>query len=235
MSAFATALTVLTWAKRSKCTAHGHRRVYGRLISPKNDTNIVYRSFTGEGSRIIVTWDGLNGSGQQISAQMLAAVIYDLGEGTEPEPENGGSATNAPPGFDSVTQVPGDEAQTVWYPKTASAALANGWTSFFVAQPPMPPVKVDGKWFPWEVVFGAAPLREVQITLKQQEQFAAKSRMQAFGGASPSSPAGDSPARGFVFSYPFAHKALGTAGVFWQGHHPWLFPNNRPPRGLPYG
>lgn len=49
-------------------------------ITPADDTNTIYRTFTGSGTRVAVTWDGLDSNGQDLSPQRIAYVIYDLGQ-----------------------------------------------------------------------------------------------------------------------------------------------------------
>lgn len=49
-------------------------------VTHADDTNTVYRSFGGSGTRIVVLWDGLDLGGQELDPQRIAYVIYDLGE-----------------------------------------------------------------------------------------------------------------------------------------------------------
>ena len=49
-------------------------------ITSADDTNTVYRSFTGSGTAVSVIWDGLDSNGQDLSPQRIAYVIYDLGQ-----------------------------------------------------------------------------------------------------------------------------------------------------------
>ena len=49
-------------------------------ITSADDTNTVYRSFTGSGTAVSVIWDGLDSNGQDLSPQRIVYVIYDLGQ-----------------------------------------------------------------------------------------------------------------------------------------------------------
>lgn len=107
-----------------------------------------------------------------------------------------------------------------------------GLTSYFPEPPPMPPVRINGEFVPWEQVYGPLPTVELNITEKTQERFLEQLAAQNSGTLSVAQEgAGPAQATGVGIRILFPYKPLGTFGILWQGHHPRFSPNNRPSRG----
>lgn len=209
-------------------------------FTPLNDTNTEIRSFTGCGTNVLVQWDGLDTNGAAIPAQPLLATITDLGACTPPpSPAEDPGASEVQPGPFPMSS---SSASGTWYPTSPLQALRASLTSYFVQPPPMPPLRVQTNgawaWVPWEYVHGPQSPVEVQIPLLAQQRFQ-QSQLNAsanpsLDGPTPDGPWPDGPS-GETASLPVYVNKIGTFLVGFQGHHPRLWPSNRPQRGLPFG
>jgi hypothetical protein len=73
-------------------------------VTPKGNSNIVHRSYSGGGRRVVVLWNGRNSSNVLMNAQLVDYKIYDLGEDTNSPPSGGGGGPLPMPGA-SLAQV----------------------------------------------------------------------------------------------------------------------------------
>lgn len=108
-------------------------------------------------------------------------------------------------------------------------AIASGEKSYFVKSPPMPPVRIKGKWISWETFYGPSPAIEVPIrdeyfALASEIENEAKKAPVAKSGGITQNAAGDSGSGGQttvlrpVPSVWFGKN--GTIGIAYQGNHP---------------
>ena len=170
----------------------------------RDASDTVVRSGTGEGYSMQFDWDGRNTSGQNLPDGQYGFSL-NATETTAPEP---------PPG----------EGGGGGLPSLMMAALADGKTSYALPSPPMPPVKVNGKWLPWEEVYGPVAPVEVQISQKAIERLAVTLRGARAAQSSRlmlEAPTGGQSAQAPRRPPPKAIKGkAGTVGVAYQGHHP---------------
>src|SRR5688572_28487774 len=104
------------------------QRILGKWSNPRSwqvdakalDDSILYRSFTGQGSRIAIEWDGTDVNGAHLNPQIIKYVFIDLGPGTEPTPSPCTNCGGEPP---SPT---GTSASGPTEPSTPMAALLAG-------------------------------------------------------------------------------------------------------------
>lgn len=119
-------------------------------------------------------------------------------------------------------------------PTSPEDAMMAGLTSYFIEQPPFPPVTIEvkGEWItvPWEEAFGPQPPTEVKISEEEQEKFLQELEQRLKGleiGQQANEPQvsswGDatymtrSPTR---FPGSLFMGYAGTVGIGFQGHHP---------------
>ena len=57
-----------------------------------------------------------------------------------------------------------DSSAEGWYPTSAKEARSVGWDFYYMQPPPMPHLKTNGVWVPWEDVFGPGPLIQVPVS-----------------------------------------------------------------------
>jgi len=196
-----------------------------RVDVTSRDGSVVYRSFSGAGKRVAVDWDGRDAANQMLNPQVLAYVFNDLGAAAEPPPGGGGGgAPPAPDGANSMSSD-GNENESGLYPSSAREAVLAGLDSYFMKPPPMPPVRVNGKFVPWEELYGPVPPIEIKISETQRELILAAEM-------AVDEPAGEgaaaAPEEPFVILGPIA--LLGTVAIAGQGHHPSVGSYPTPPR-----
>lgn len=191
------------------------QEVHGVWGSPRNwqvditsadDTNTVYRSFTGSGTKISVLWDGLDSNGQDLSPQRIAYVIYDLGQATMSSMTL--SADSASSDTMEMWALPpdgsGDAVPLALYPPGFDT---NGFTIF------------EASW---------SAMQPESTSLSSQTANSFDS-----GGTFGPMDAGGDPADPFIIYS--SYKIFGSFGMLYQGHHPLFGSYPRPPRGLPFG
>ncbi len=182
-------------------------------ITYADDTNTIYRTFTGEGTTVFVPWDGLDSNGQELSPQRLAYVIYDLGEpqSLSAFSENGLTA-----------QMKGFEPTELW-------AMPEDLSSEPVPWAVIPPGMETNKL----IVFKATQSEIFPETLSMRAQNAV-----AFDGGGilgTEEGGGMNVTTNGPFIIFSTYKTLGSFGLMFQGHHPLFGGYPRPPRGAPFG
>ena len=196
-----------------------------RVDVTSSDGNTVYRSFSGSGQQVVVDWDGKNTAGQYLSPQIVGYSFVDLGEASKSALADGGAESR---------------------PSPLMAAVLAGETSYFLTPPPMPPVRVNGKWVPQEDAFGPAQPIEVRISDNQREMaLAAATRPRAVQRRNVQVMGATATGQAYAIFQPYA--VMGTIAIAGQGHHPTLdlsgryptpggwFGNVRMSSGRPYG
>jgi hypothetical protein len=180
-------------------------------ITPANDTNTIYRSFSGSGTSIGVLWNGLDSSSNQLDPQRVAYVIYDLGQASGMSASSVMAASSAAERF---------EPTELWaLPKDGS-----GDPVPFDIYPP----GIDTK----NLVLFEATSSQVHPTRLLQEAQQVES-FDTGGSCGLDDSGGGDPAEPFIVYS--TYKTFGKFGMLYQGHHPYLSPANRPQRGPPYG
>lgn len=173
-------------------------RIWQVDFCPKGDSNTVHRSFSGEGTKIVVLWDGKDSGSNELSAQLISCYIYDLGEGSGGGGGGGGGIGEDPP-------PPGGFAGGSW-------------------EPQLPPVPWDtNSWW------GASQETSSQPASRSTATYDSSTGGAALNSFSPES------IIGVPIEIIFPHKAFGSFGCLYQGHHPVFGSYPRPPRGLPFG
>ena len=186
-------------------------------ITPADDTNTIYRSYTGSGTRIVVLWDGLDSNGQSLDPQRIAYVIRDLG---------------APQQMQSVMSSGVNETSL----SSSGAAIEELPSEQELPTPPLP-------WdeSTWPKVDPNAPLPEpVSRSTATWDSATSKGMLHSFasasfGGGAHTDSGGGGGGGGSAFIIYSTYKTFGTFGMLYQGHHPWFSPSNRPQRGPPFG
>ncbi len=178
-------------------------------ITPADNTNTVYRSFTGSGSKISVLWDGLDSNCQELNPQRIAYVIYDLGQAT----------MNS---FSAIT-LSDDSASSNMPELWAVPSDGSGDLVPFGIYPP----GFDTNSL---VLFKATrsevyPQRASQSTQKKNY----------FDSGGTYGPMVDGSDRSEPFIIYSTYKVFGSFGMLYQGHHPFFGSYPRPPRGAPFG
>jgi hypothetical protein len=176
----------------------------------------VYRTFTGTGGRIEVHWDGKDTNGAYLNPQLLVYRFSDLGEAAAGA--QGSSATS------SELAVAAGGSSGDLYPASAEEAILAGLSSYFVAQPPLPP--------PLDELLGPLPPFEIRLSDEDKERIL-MAIAQESGNMAESSGEALEAAQGEVFTLEGPYAIIGTFGVAGQGHHPAFDPFNQylpPPR-----
>jgi hypothetical protein len=174
-----------------------------RVDAATVDGSFVYRSFSGSGQRVLITWDGKNSAGVSLDPQIVTYLFHDLGPAaqTPPNPPPGGGGPPSPLGASS------DSGQQENHKKPRP-------------DPPLPPWPLDPSTWPGtgsQVESAPSPRTTVIVD-------SADSGTALLGPLD----AGDA---AFQTSQPIFY--LGTATIMAQGHHPLLDPFGRylpPPR-----
>lgn len=173
-----------------------------------NDSGVTVRTVAGTGYGMVFFWDGTGDGGVTLPAGPYGAVL------------TAAQSSSPPPSAPEISTP-------------MSEALAAGKTSYFVESPPMPPVKTNGVWVPWEEVYGPLPLIEVQIP---QSVLEADSTSQSTTLAGPTGNGpldGPTPTSQTTVLRPIPPAwfgSRGTIGLGWQGNHPNnLWPANTAP------
>jgi len=196
------------------------------------DGAIVFRSFSGSGTRVAVDWDGTDAGGMRPNPQLIGYFFYDLGPAAQPPPPGGGSGGPPPsPGGQNTTAPDSEGSDSAPYPSSAREAVLAGLTSYFLKPPPMPPVRTNGVFVPWEEVHG--PMPPIEIGISDEERQAILTSL-ATESATATDAGADSPlAEGQAFALFGPFSLIGTFAVAGQGHHPRVDPFGRyptPPR-----
>jgi hypothetical protein len=124
------------------------------------------RTATGSGGTMQFNWDG-NGNGGVAIPDGVYSYLLTVQTNGQPlvsqEPSGGDDSGSLP--LPSISSSLSASASTVagWYPTSALEARGAGWDFYYSQPPPMPPVKTNGVWVPWEEVFGLEPLLQVAV------------------------------------------------------------------------
>lgn len=177
-------------------------------ITYADDTNTVYRTFTGDGTTISVIWDGLDSNGQELTPQRIAYVIYDLGESQSV------SAFSANAQF---AEAFSPEPFMEWaMPEDLSSE-------------PFPRAIIPPGMNTNHLIFFEATQNEVY---PQPEPLVAKNSTSFNDGSFGPMAAEGSSDPFIIYS---TYKIFGSFGMLYQGHHPNFGSYPRPPRGAPFG
>lgn len=159
------------------------------------------RTVTGTGSAMRYDWNG-TGDGGTALADGIYRVFLSAVQTT---------------GLSSL-QVPTEPTNPL-----IADALARGATTYFTEPPPMPPVRVNGVWVPWEQVYGPQPLLEVPIPSRYLPGATTLQAPSIALGRHPSDPSPqDSLTSQTTELQPprIINLFGGRFGVVYQGHHP---------------
>jgi hypothetical protein len=118
------------------------------------------RTSTGSGVAMAFDFDGKDDGGTNLPAGVYS---YLLSAQT-----NGGTLLES---FDLsaggssalLSSIETESHGESWYPRSAREALAVGSDTYWITPPPMPPVRTNGVWVPWEDVYGSHPLIEMHV------------------------------------------------------------------------
>ncbi|HOX59014.1 MAG TPA: DUF6345 domain-containing protein [Candidatus Paceibacterota bacterium] len=175
-------------------------------ITYADDTNTIYRSFTGNGTTVSVIWDGLDSSGQELSPQRIAYVIYDLGE------------------FQQMSASAGSDFSTIFDAMELWAVPADGAGAIVPLAIYPPGADTNGL-----VIFEASAS---EIYPKRTPPTTQTANSVEVGGIFGPMDAGGTSEPFIVYS---TYKTFGSFGMLYQGHHPLFGSYPRPPRGAPFG
>ena len=128
------------------------------------DSNVVH-TVTNSGYTMRFDWDGTGDGGTNLPNGVYY-VLVEAAQVTAPAPGSGGGGANDPlPGPGGTSMQAGEQGQksVAWYPTSPIQAALAGWDSYYLVPPPMPPVKIEGKWYSWEALYG--PITPVQVPL----------------------------------------------------------------------
>lgn len=135
----------------------------------QNATTNTIRTATGSGGTMTFNWDGKGDGGDSLPVGNYAYLITAQTNGQLLIQGGGGvtANTNLPPvpGGSRMATISTEQGTTTidWYPMSAQEAVDAGWGLYYLQPPPMPPVKVDGKWISWEDVYGQETLLPVPL------------------------------------------------------------------------
>jgi hypothetical protein len=186
----------------------------------RDEFDTLVRSGSGTGYTMDFAWDGRDNGGFDLPDGEYQFSVNATESNPPPRPPPGGEGGGPPaPGGNLAMAADGGFGEGL--PTTPRQALLAGLDSYFVASPPMPPVKKDGKWVPWEEVFGPLPPIQAKLSDKLIEslllgdgggQMALNGPEGAGGGGGAARPNRPPPKK--IKGKP------GRVGVAWQGHHP---------------
>jgi hypothetical protein len=172
-------------------------------ITPASDPTTVYQSYSGSGSRVVVDWNGTV-SGVELSPQMLAFQLYDLGAGQAQGVGGGGGGG-----------PPSPQAATVSLSGAANLGSENTNT--------LPPFPLDpstwGKRSPQD---GIMPPRSTFTSFVAGTTSRSTVGSRFLAATAPGSPS---------MTLPFFNLYMGTVALLGQGHHP-LLGNYFPPQRI---
>lgn len=194
------------------------------------------RTATGSGTSMSWDFDGRDQNGQLLTPSLYWYVLtaHTNGQAFFNGSSGGSGGSGGPPVLNSFSSF--ERLFEDWYPTSPQEAMLAGLTSYFLPSPPHPPVRIDGKWFNWEEVFGPQALREVQISLQTQEKFLAA--LESFGsvelgpsGAAAASSTASQNTKGPQRKPKQRHIGVkGNFGILYQDYPDG--PNCPPPRKL---
>lgn len=185
----------------------------------RDEFDTLVRSGSGTGYAMDFAWDGRDNSGFDLPDGEYQFSVTATESTPPPQPPPGGGGGPPAPGGSFAMAADGGFGENL--PTTPQQALLAGLDSYFVAPPPMPPVKKDGKWVPWEEVFGPLPPIEVKLS----DALIARLLFGDGGGAlALNGPEGAGGGGGAAKPNRPPPKKIkgnpGRVGVAWQGHHP---------------
>lgn len=135
------------------------------------------RTATGSGGSMAFNWDGTANGGTNLPVGNYTYLItaQTNGQSLMSEDYSGGDTNTPPePGMMSTASSASDQSAQGWYPTSAKQAVAAGWEFYYLRPPPMPPVRTNGVWLPWEDVFGPQPLIQVPVSLAARKSYSGR-------------------------------------------------------------
>lgn len=199
-----------------------------------NQASNVVRTVTNSGYTMEFDWDGTGDGGTNLPNGIYEYLVT-AAQATAPSGGGGGGGTNDPPPGPGGSSMQGAQTEeAAWYPTSPWQAFAAGWDSYFILPPPMPPVKIDDKWYTWESVFG--PVAPIQIPLSPSFSKAMSSQLFAESSttSSAAAAAGAGAAKGPKKPPTKPVKgSVGTFGLAYQEYAPGGTSVAVPSSGLP--
>jgi hypothetical protein len=132
-----------------------------------NDSSNAVRTVTGSGGSMVYNWNGTGDGGVTIPDGLYNYSISVLTNGL-PLPQIQPSTNNPPPppppGQSMVSSSTAETVNVDPHPRSAKEAFALGLDYFYPDWPPMPPVRVNGQWVPWEDVYGPAEPAKIELS-----------------------------------------------------------------------
>jgi hypothetical protein len=149
------------------------------------------RTATGSGGTMSFDWDGTGTGGASLPGGVYLYVVSAQTNGQSlPNQAGFGGGGSSPPPPSAPSMLSQTSGDTESFPTSPQQARAAGLDYYYVPVPPMPPVRTNGTWVPWEDVFGpSAPTRVSVVAPPAADSAAAGAPSGAFAADGASAPA----------------------------------------------